>query len=114
MFWRKRHERIANSIADPLVRRVYIRSQRERRRREASDALWDLSWSPGTLDGRAFVAVPFYFLFGFVWAVVCATIEEVRLAWLALRDWRRKRRYERYVRHARTSRRTTNGTSRAA
>jgi hypothetical protein len=100
--WRRKQKLTADSFAhDPLARRIFVRSQREHKKREASDAFWDSAWTSTTLRGNTIAAVPFYLLFALLWGIVSALFEEIALYARALRDKIRVRRRNKYVRRAR-------------
>lgn len=100
--WRRKQKLTADSFAhDPLAQRIFVRSQREHKKREASDAFWESAWTSSTLRGNALAAVPFYLAIALLWGVVSALTEEAALYARALRDGIRAWRGRKYVRRAR-------------
>jgi hypothetical protein len=86
---------------DPLAHRIFVRSQREHRRRDAADAFWDSAWNSATLRGHAISAIPIYLLCALMWGVVVAIYEEAAEGARGIRDAIRLRRGRRLVRRAR-------------
>ncbi len=86
---------------DPLAHRIFVRSQREHKQRDASDAFWDSTWKSVTVRGNLIAAIPVYVVFALAWAIVSVLIEECVECTRAIRDRVRQRRGNRYIRRAR-------------
>ncbi len=98
MYWRKRFEREANEISDPLERRIFIRSQHEHRREATRGAIVDGAIAGARSNGGAlFGIIAIYFCF-IVWAVIHSIWEELRDLMVRKRNRLRKRQRRRSAR----------------
>lgn len=77
MLRRKRVKLTADSFADPLARRIFIRSQREHRRSNIKNGLLDGAIAGARVNGNAFLGVILLFFVLSVWAVFEAIFEEI-------------------------------------
>jgi len=87
--------------SDPLAHRIFVRSQREHKRREASDAFWDSAWKSTTLRGNLIAAIPIYLVFALGWAIISALFDEAIECARGIREGVRMRRWRKLVQRAR-------------
>jgi len=85
---------------DPLAHRIFVRSQREHRQRDAHDAFWGGAWQGATVRGNSIAAVPIFLLVALAWGIILAVYEEGVVYARAIWDRIRKRRGNRYIRRA--------------
>jgi len=81
MSWRKRFEKEAASIRDPLIRRIFRRTQLELKREERREAIYRGALEGARANGNAAAGLAILFLFSIMWAVVSGTIEHIACEW---------------------------------
>ena len=90
--WRKREKLTADSFDDPLARRIFVRSQREHRRRKWKDGVWDALCAAARANVRAAPALVVVFLLSVLWAVVSSLYEEIAAVIHRRNQQKRRRR----------------------